>query len=357
MLRYVLRRLAYGILVLWGVATLVFVLFNLLPGDPAAMMVGQRTDQATVEAVRRDLGLHLPKHQQYFLFLNDLSPISFHSIHNESFAFRKDRYGEPIFRTQVSALEIVVKKPYLRQSYQSRRPVTEVITSAFPNTLVLAVASIVLASLIGILLGAWTGMADKNWLNRIVLVINTIGMSLPSFFAAMLMAWVFAWLLGEYTGLNLVGSLYEVDDAGTGERIVWKNLILPAITLGIRPLAIVTELTRTSLLEVMQSDYIRTARAKGLDGWLLLFRHALRNALNPVVTAISGWFASLLAGAVFVEYIFDWKGLGMVIVDALEKYDLPVLMGSVLFVALLLILINIFVDIIYAMLDPRVRLN
>lgn len=357
MLHYLLRRLGYGFLVLWGVATLVFVLFNILPGDPSAMMVGQRTDKATVEAVRRDLGLDLPLAQQYLLFLNDLSPISLHKAGVSAFAFSVEKYGKPFLSIKLSDNEVVIKKPYLRQSYQSKRPVVEVIAAAFPNTLILAVASIFLASVLGIFLGAWTGMVNKPWLNRLVLVINTLGMSLPSFFAAILMAWLFAWLLGEYTGLNLVGSLYEVDDAGTGEHIVWKNLILPAITLGIRPLAIVTELTRTSLLEVMHSDFIRTARAKGLSGWPLLFRHALRNALNPVVTAISGWFASLLAGAVFVEYIFDWKGLGLVVVDALEKYDLPVLMGSILFIALLLIIINIFVDILYTLLDPRVRLN
>ncbi len=357
MLNYLLRRLGYGFLVLWGVATLVFVLFNILPGDPSAMMVGQRTDQATIEAVRRDLGLDLPLRQQYLLFLNDLSPISVHSTQSSAFSYSDARYGHSLIRIQLSDIEFVIKKPYLRRSYQSKRPVAEVIATAFPNTLILAVASIFLASVLGIFLGAWTGMVNKAWLNRLVLVINTLGMSLPSFFAAILLAWLFAWILGEYTGLNLVGSLYELDDAGTGEHIVWKNLILPAVTLGIRPLAIVTELTRTSLLEVMQSDYIRTARAKGLSGWPLLFRHALRNALNPVVTAISGWFASLLAGAVFVEYIFDWKGLGLVIVDALEKYDLPVLMGAILFIALLLIIINIFVDILYTLLDPRVRLN
>ncbi|MBK9290388.1 MAG: ABC transporter permease [Bacteroidetes bacterium] len=357
MWRFLLRRLTYGALVLWGVATLIFLLFNILPGDPAAMMVGQRTDQATVEAVRRDLGLHLPKSQQYLLFLNDLSPVSVHVSGSQSFAYDDQRYGKPFLQFQTGKLSVVLKTPYLRQSYQSRRPVAEVIATAFPNTLLLAVASIVLASVLGIMLGAWTALVNKNWLNQTVLVINTLGMSLPSFFAAMLMAWVFAWLLGDFTGLNLVGSLYEPADDGSGERLVLKNLILPAVTLGIRPLAIVTELMRTSLTEVLQSDYIRTARAKGLSEFRIIAGHAMKNALNPVITAISGWFASLLAGAVFVEYIFDWKGLGLVVVDALEKYDLPVLMGSVLFIALLLIIINIFVDMLYAVLDPRVRLN
>jgi peptide/nickel transport system permease protein len=148
-----------------------------------------------------------------------------------------------------------------------------------------------------------------------------------------------------------------VDDLGRGEYLDLKNLILPAFTLGIRPLAIIVELTRNSILDVMSQDYIRTARAKGLRMRTIIFKHALRNALNPVVTAATGWLASLLAGAVFVEYIFDWKGIGLVIVNALDKYDFPVLMGAVLFISVILVLINIFADIMYGVLDPRVRLN
>ena len=184
---------------------------------------------------------------------------------------------------------------------------------------------------------------------------SIFGMSLPSFFAAIIVAWLFAYVLAAYTGLSMFGSLYTVDDFGRGEYINLKNLILPAFTLAIRPLAIITELTRGSMLEVMSQDFIRTARAKGLSQYRIVTRHALRNALNPVVTAVSGWFASLMAGAVFVEYIFDWKGVGVVIVDALEKYDFPVVMGAVLFISVLLIIINIFADLIYGILDPRIR--
>jgi peptide/nickel transport system permease protein len=155
----------------------------------------------------------------------------------------------------------------------------------------------------------------------------------------------------------MYGSLYSVDDY-TGEVYInFKNLILPALTLGIRPLAIVVSLTRSSLLEVLSQDYIRTARAKGLSNFDVIIKHGLRNSLNPLITAISGWFASLMAGAVFVEYVFDWKGIGVLIVDSLEKYDLPVIMGAVLFISVMLILINILVDITYVILDPRVRLS
>ena len=134
-------------------------------------------------------------------------------------------------------------------------------------------------------------------------------------------------------------------------------MILPALTLGIRPLAVVIELTKNSLLEVLSQDYIRTAKAKGLARKTIIVKHALKNALNPVVTAISGWLAGLLAGAVFVEYIFDWKGMGVVILDGLDKYDFPVVMGSLLYVSIILVIINIICDIIYGWLDPRVSLN
>ena len=139
--------------------------------------------------------------------------------------------------------------------------------------------------------------------------------------------------------------------------VALKNLILPAFTLGIRPLATLSQLTKNSLLDALSQDYIRTARAKGLHPRRVVMRHALRNALNPVVTSASGWLASLLAGAVFVEYVFDWKGMGVVIVDGLEKYDFPVVMGAILFICVLLVLINILTDILYAFLDPRVRLH
>lgn len=182
-------------------------------------------------------------------------------------------------------------------------------------------------------------------------------MSLPSFFAAILFAWIFGFLLHEFTGLNMTGSLYGVDDFGNGSHLQWRNIILPAIVLGIRPLGVVIQLMRNSLLEVLSQDYIRTARAKGLSEIRIIRKHALKNALNPVVTAISGWFASMLAGAVFVEYIFGWNGLGKEVVEALNTLDLPVIMGSVLVIAATFVVINILVDVIYAWLDPRIRLE
>lgn len=346
----------YGIAVLFGVITLVFLLFTILPGDPARMMLGQRADQEAVDNIRAELGLDQPIAIQYINYLNDLSPISFYKIKKES-ENQFDKYGAHLKIATFRDVSIILKAPYLRNSYQSKRAVSNILGESFPNTLLLASVSILFALIFGVIIGVIAAIVNKTFFNRCVLILTTIGMSLPSFFAAILIAWIFGFLLEKYTGLNMFGSLYSVDDYGRGEYLNLKNLILPAITLGIRPLAIITELTRTSLLETLSMDYIRTAKAKGLQNSRIISIHALRNAMNPVVTAVSGWFASLLAGAVFVEYVFDWKGIGVVIVDALDKYDLPVIMGAVLLIAFMLIIINIFVDILYGILDPRVRLN
>ena len=358
MLQFLIKRLWYGIWVLFGVVTVVFLLFTILPGDPARMMLGQRADISSVEAIQRELGLDRPLHKQYLHYLNDLSPLSIHKhAAKESLIYLSPDHYEAIPVVRAGEFVFVVKKPYLRRSYQSDRNVSDILWSAFPNTLLLAAVSILFAMLAGVALGIIVALFRSQSLARSTLVLSVLGMSLPSFFAAILIAWVFAYVLGDLTGLQMTGSLKEVDDFGRGEFIAWRNLILPAVTLGIRPLAIVTELTRSSLSNVMAQDFIRTARAKGLSEFRVITRHALKNALNPVVTAVSGWFASLMAGAVFVEYVFDWKGVGVVIVDALEYYDFPVLMGAVLIISVMLVLLNIFVDIIYAWLDPRVMLH
>lgn len=359
MLVFILKRLWYGLLVLFGVITLVFVLFNILPGDPARMMLGQRAEISSVEAIHKDLGLDKPLLVQYVNFLNDVSPLSIHNRENQAsyWYLNPEKYTPYVCLISIKSMTLVLKMPYLRKSYQTKRAVTDIIAGAFPNTLLLAAVSMLFACLIGIVVGIFSALNKDGIFDRVATVLSVLGMSLPSFFAAILIAWVFAFLLFDYTGLNMTGSLMSVDDYGRGEYLSLKNLILPALTLGIRPLGIIVELTRSSMLEVMSQDYIRTARAKGLSEFRVISRHALKNALNPVVTAVSGWFASLLAGAVFVEYVFDWKGIGVVIVDALEKYDFPVIMGTVLFISVILIIINILTDITYAALDPRVGLE
>jgi len=358
MIRYILRRLLYGFYVLLGVITVVFLLFNVLPGDPARMMLGQRADIASVEAINRDLGLDKPLTLQYLNFLNDLSPVSLHNISDPDSYWYIDNQKYSSYKklfTIKGKSALVIKKPYLRRSYQSKRKVSDILAEAFPKTLLLASVAITFAMVLGIFIGIICAVKRNKFFDKVSQIFSVLGMSLPSFFVAIINAWIFAFVLAEITGLNMFGSMYSVNDFGEGEYLDLKNLILPAFTLGIRPLAIVVQLTRSSLLEVFSQDYIRTARAKGLSEYRVIIRHALRNALNPVITAISGWFASLMAGAVFVEYVFDWKGIGVVIVDALEKYDFPVIMGAVLFISIILVFINIFVDIIYGYLDPRIK--
>ncbi len=357
MFNFILKRIGYGVLVLFGVITLVFFLFNILPGDSARMMLGQRADEKSVEIIKKDLGLDKPLWVQYLCYLNDLSPLSIHSQNNESAIFLdKEKYSyKTLFETKSHSL--IIKKPYLRRSYQSKRQVTDILWEAFPNTILLATVSMTFALIVGVLLGSLSAIFHGSWFDKINLSVIVLGMSLPSFFAAIIFAYLFAYLLAPYTHLSMFGSLYSVDDLGRGQFIELKNIILPAFTLGIRPLAVISELTKSSLLDTFSQDYIRTARAKGLSKTKILTSHALKNSLNPVITSVSGWFASLMAGAVFVEYIFDWKGVGVIIVDGLEKYDFPVVMGALLVICVLLVIINIVVDILYGVIDPRVRIG
>lgn len=359
MFNFILKRLFYGFLVLLGVITIVFFLFNILPGDPARMMLGQRADQASIEIINRDLGLDKPLYQQFFNYLNDLSPVSVHNSQDEKSFWYLDaeKYAPYTSLIKTKNNTVVLKKPYLRRSYQSKRNVSEILSDAFPKTAILALASIAIALILGIFIGTLSAIYKDTFFDKSALFISVLGMALPSFFAAILIAWFFAYVLSDYTGLNMFGTLYSVDDFGRGEYLDLKNLILPAITLGIRPLAVFIELTKTSMLDVLSQDYIRTAKAKGLKFGTIVWKHALRNGLNPIVTSATGWLASLMAGAVFVEYVFDWKGVGSVIIDALEKYDFPVIMGSLLVISIILVLINILVDILYGILDPRVRIK
>lgn len=358
MITYLLNKLFYGFLTLLGVVSIVFILFSVLPGDPARMMLDQKEDPEQLALIRKNLGLDQPLWKQYIYYLNDLSPISVHSpVKNSYTSIESGKYkGIELFK--ISDHQILLKKPYLRISFQKQgKTVSSIIAETLPNTLILAISAISFAIVVGILLGIWSALVKDSWIDRTLLVVTSFGMSTPSFFSAIIIAYIFGFLLHNYTGLNMTGSLFEIDDYGEGKHLTFKNLILPAITLGIRPLAVITQLTRNSLLEVLSQDYIRTAYAKGLKSKDIIKKHALKNALNPVITATSGWFASMLAGAVFVEFIFGWNGLGKEIVNALNTLDLPVVTGAVLVIATTFIIINILVDFIYGWLDPKVRIT
>ncbi|TDY64636.1 peptide/nickel transport system permease protein [Algibacter lectus] len=357
-MNYLINKIAYAILTLFGVITVIFFLFNVLPGDPAQMMLGQNEDSEQLAIVKQKYGFDKPLGTQYLYYLNDLSPLSFHSKEKDDYTFlREGKYTASKLFT-IGNTTTVLKFPYLRESFTKQgKKVSQVLGETLPNTFVLAVSAIVIAMILGVILGIVSALYKDQWIDKTIQIFSTLGMSVPSFFSAILFAWFFGFVLHEYTNLEMTGSLYELDDFGEAMHIKWKNLILPAVVLGIRPLAVVIQLMRNSLLEVFNQDYIRTARAKGLSEFQIIKKHAVKNALNPVVTAISGWFASMLAGAVFVEYIFGWNGLGKEIVNALNTLDLPVIMGAVLVIAVLFVIINIFVDLIYVWLDPKVKLK
>ena len=352
-----LKRIFSVIITLWGVVTVVFFLFSVLPGDPAQMMLGQNENRDELILIQQKFGFDQPILKQYSNYLNDLSPISIHPKVRDFNGLSTNQYSY-ISIFNLGDKSIVLKWPYLRESYhKSGVQVSQVIQNTLPNTAILAVASLLIAICFGLLFGVLSATYVHSPLDRILQLVSTMGMSLPSFFSSILVAWIFGFLLHEYTSLDMTGSLYVLDDMGKSYHIAWKNLILPAFVLGIRPLAVITQLMRNALLDEWNRAYVKTARAKGLSISVIIRKHMLKNALNPVITALSGWFASMLAGAVFVEYIFGWNGIGKEIVNALYVLDIPVLMGSVLTVSFLFIVINQVVDLLYAYLDPKVKLN
>lgn len=413
MLTFLIRRAFYGLTVLIGVVTLVFFLFGLVP-DPARELAGQTESEEVVEAIRKKFRLDLSIGERYMLFINDLSPISFYEGDPES---RRSIVAADFEYTQLFTVgdeHVVLKAPQLGRSFLSERPVSAILADALPGTVVLALTAMAFALVVGLFLGVVAALNEGGALDRGILLISSVGMSGPSFFMAILIAWLggylwydsinvgwwlvavlfialllsripagrlpfstnTAWSLvgilaivlwwlskgeGLYftlpgTGLPMNGSMYRVD-VWSGRQIAWSHLVLPALTLGIRPLAVISQLMRNSVLEVMQQEYVRTARAKGLSERQVMWRHVLRNALNPVVTAASGWLASMLAGAVFVEFVFGWKGLGLEVFRSLEKNDLPVVMGAVLVIAAIFVVVNTLVDVLYGWIDPRVRMT
>lgn len=349
MINYFLRKLTYGLLVLAGVVTLVFWMFQGF-GDPARLVLGQTGDSATISNIRKELYLDQPRWKQFVLYCNDISPLS---VHTEDEIAQKQLKGFFVG----AQTKVGLKFPYLRRSYQTKKEVMEVLLDALPGTLMLATAAMLIATVLGIFLGVMAATNKNTWLDTSSIFASILGISAPSFFMGILIAWIFGFLLNDFTGLYMTGSWFEFNPE-TGEKMLsLQNLILPAITLGIRPLAIITQLTRSAMLDVMNQDFIRTAVAKGLHKRTVIWKHALRNALNPVITAITGWFAELLAGSFFVEYIFGWKGIGKVTVDALEKLDYPVVMGAVLLAAFIFVCMNMLADLLYAIIDPRVRIR
>jgi len=308
MLTFIIRKLLYSILILLGVVTVTFSLMYVIPGDPARLMLGQRADIASIEAVRKQLGLDDPIYVQYGRFM-------------------------------VKAVQ-----GDLGRSYSSNRDVLTTIIETFPATALLAVSALIISSIVGIFIGVISAVKPYTLADNLSMIFALFGISFPSFAFGLIVALVFGvWLKWfPVSGYVNNGAIY---------------LVLPMITLALRPLSIIARLTRSSMLDVMNQDYVRTARAKGIAEWKVIVKHALRNALNPVITTISAWLAALLGGAFFIEYIFNWPGIGLLAINSILSLDFPMIQGTVLFTAVIFTIINLLVDIVYAFLDPKVKLS
>jgi peptide/nickel transport system permease protein len=351
MLNYLLRRLSYSLLVLWGVATLVFLLFNVLPGSRARLTKAQRSEPTSIEATRRAQGLDKSLWTRYGLYLNDLSPIGVTSARKLSEA----PMGVRLTRLKDSSY-LSLKSPYLGRSYRTKQSVANVLGRALPGTLTLALMAMLLATVLGLALGILAALKKGTFWDMGTIAASLAGISMPSFFAGLIIAYISGCLISDYAGLNMIQGHFEYG-ASPAKRLSQPNLILPAFALAIRPMAIIIQHTRSAILEVLSQDYIRTAYAKGLRKTRVVLKHALPNALNPVLAASSGWLAELLAGSVFVEYIFGWKGIGRLTVEALEQFDFPLLIGAALLIALIYIIAKLLTDLLCGLLDPRVRLS
>ncbi len=307
MLSYIIRKLLYSLLVLVGVIVMTF--FIRPPGDPARVMLGQRADSASVAALRTKMGLDLPLLVQVGSYAWNL----------------------------VTHLD-------MGRSLATDASVAETIAERFPATALLAGTSMAIATIVGIFLGLIASWKPNTWIDSTAMALSLTGISIPSFVVGLLFVILFGVTLEWFPNSGYVdrGAAY---------------LVLPMITLAIRPMSVIARVTRSSLLDVLGQDYIRTARAKGLATTTVYLRHALRNALNPVVTTVSAWFAGLLAGTYFIEFVFNWPGIGLAAFNAIEKLDYPMIQGTVLFTAVVFVIVNIASDILYAFIDPKVRLQ
>ena len=305
---FIIRNFFYSVVIIIGVLTVTFCLLYIIPGDPARMMLGQRADVASVESVREELGLNKPIYIQYLKFMTN--------------AFQGD----------------------LGRSYATNREVVKTILDKLPATALLSFSALFISSILGILIGIISAVKQYTWLDNFSMVFALIGISFPSFAFGLIMALVFGHLLKWFPISGYVNDGLQY-------------LVLPMLTLALRPMAITARITRSSMMDVMSQDYVRTAKEKGLSSGKVIFKHTLRNALNPVVTTISASLAATLGGVFFIEYIFNWPGIGLLAIDAIFKLDFPMIQGTVLFSAIVFVVINFFVDIVYAMLDPKVKLS
>jgi len=345
---YLLRRLLSAIPVLLGVVVVLTLIFQLL-GDPARMLAGQRTDAETLNAIRASLRLDRPLWQRVLGYLNDLSPVGQVLEAHQPGAFCPGGCKE--------AGQWALKTPWLGRSYQTGRPVMELYLENLGGTVILALSSMLIATVLGLLLGIWAAEREGTWVDMVVSIVAQLGLSAPSFFMAVVFMGVFAIALGPFTGLPTSGYWIRPNILTDGYSYYPAALVLPVLTLSIRPLAVLVQLMRESYITTLKQDFVRTARAKGLSERRIRWAHVLPNALGPFLVSVSGWLANLLTGAFFVEYIFDWQGVGRLLIDALGQNDFPVVAGCCVLTSVLFVLTNVLTDVIHALIDPRIRLQ
>jgi len=342
-----------------GVVIIVFFIFSFLPADPSLGIAGQRTDAATKQIINHDFALDQPGYIRFLIYINDLMPLS---VYNRKIK-ESPIYLDPAKYKKAFKMfyfgdnkAIVFKSPYLRRSFHNKEGVYDMLTSRFKESMVLVTASIILALLFGVFLGIFSALRRHKITGKIISFISLVGISLPVFFVAIVFAWVFGFVLHRFTGLNMTGGLYSIDPF-EGEYINWKNLLLPAIVLSLQPMALIIRQSRRLFLEVMSQQHITTAKAKGARKAMLLINHAWLNTTAPLVVLSNKWLGSLLGALVFTEFIFNWNGIGKLAVNAIINTDLPVMMGTILFISVIYILLYTCIKLLYSTLDPRVDLK
>lgn len=306
MAAYLVRRVLFSVFILWGVVTIVFVVLRLIPADPAVLILGSNATQAEIQSLQVQMGLDQPLIVQYGIYLSDLMHFDF---------------GDS-YRIQRDAMPLVMER--------------------LPATLQLAFASLVFALTVGIPAGVIAALRVNRLPDRIVSVMSLLAQSLPSFWVGIVFVLIFA------------RNLQILPSAGMGGL---SHMILPAVTLGLPFLAILTRMTRSGLLEVIHEDYLQTARSKGLSERIVIFPHAIRNALIPIVTVVGLQFGQLLGGAVIVETVFAWPGVGRLLIDAINQRDYNLVQAAIILIAFGFVAVNLAVDLLYGYLDPRVRLS
>ncbi|RCW62029.1 ABC transporter permease [Halanaerobium sp. ST460_2HS_T2] len=332
MINYIIKRLLALIPILIGVAVIVFLIVHLIPGDPAQTMLGERATDEALQRLREQMGLNDPLPVQFWRYVKDL--------------LRGD----------------------LGRSIMSNNPVSAELAQRFPATLELSFFAIMFAVLVGIPAGIFASINQNSWFDNLSMLIALMGVSMPIFWLGLMFIWLFAVELGWFPPSSRIGvgldftpitNLYVIDSIlqlkFSALKDILHHLVLPAVALGTIPMAIIARMTRSSMLEVLRKDFIRTAYAKGLKRKVVIFKHALKNAMVPIITVVGLQFGVLLGGAVMTETIFSWPGLGKYLVDAIYARDFPIVQGGILFFAGVFVIVNLIVDLSYALVDPRIQ--